>query len=65
MRSCITAPDAATRDHVLVRKRGRPTGSIRHNLSQFEDIENGLNPICVDDVDAVDNKGITQVHVVN
>ena len=40
----IADPGSAIRDHVLVRMRGRPTGSTRRNLSHFEHVENVFNP---------------------
>ena len=40
----IAAPDFEIRDPVLVRTRGRPTGSTCRSLSHFEHVENALNP---------------------
>ena len=40
----IAASDYAIRDPVLVRTRGRPTGTTRRNLSHFEHVENAFNP---------------------
>ena len=40
----IAASDYAIRDPVLVRTRGRPTGTTRRNLSHFEHVENSFNP---------------------
>ena len=40
----IDAPDASIRNYVLVRTRGRTTGSTCRILSFFEHIEHGLNP---------------------
>ena len=39
----IAAPNAAIRNHVLVRKRGRSTRFTRLNLSHFWHVQNAFN----------------------